>query len=178
MDAHELTLLKELGTHLGYRFEIDRRGVERGYRPDGTLVFEHVPAEVPTLPLERPEGMPEDVTYQANGGAYRLIDTFYAPVCEACWQVIPHYADFPGGLVSPESDGDGSGNGPIKSQVVNIGESGKRGVMIVAKNLCLPCYLAAFSRVYPDAPLPALSDAVRAQPRTPAPEPIDAGYHG
>lgn len=101
----------------------------------------------------------------------RAADGFYyvdgTRVCEDCWQPIPRYVDFPNGLVSPESDGDAGGNG-AKRRPMNV--EGHAGIEALQKAVCLPCYLAAFQRVYPSAALPEFRDVVLAVPFVPAPE--------
>jgi hypothetical protein len=79
-------------------------------------------------------------------------------LCEDCWQPIPAYIDFPFGLTSPESDGDAGGNFAKRRP---FGVEGKPGVEALRKAVCLPCYLAAFERVYPGAVPPDLSPAYR-----------------
>jgi hypothetical protein len=96
------------------------------------------------------ESVPDPVTGGTN--------TVQTLVCEDCWQPMPRYIDFPKGLVSPESDGDGGGNF-IKSRLVAMETNEpKMGREHLQKAVCLPCYLAAFQRVYPGAKLPTLRD--------------------
>lgn len=100
------------------------------------------PVEIP--PDRGRADVPAGVTYQpANGYYYRGS----LKVCEDCWQPIPRYLDFPEGLVSPESDS--------KHRLAMI--EGKVGHEQQPKAVCLPCYLAAFARCYPDAPAPDFS---------------------
>lgn len=101
---------------------------------------------------------PEDVVQSsADGNFYRQ----GLRVCEDCWQVIPRYVDFPRGLVSPESDGDQGGNG-AKTRPMAVAD--KMGVEHLQKVVCLGCYLRAFQRVYPWAPLPDLQSTVFGTP--------------
>lgn len=74
-------------------------------------------------------------------------------ICEDCWGIVPRYVDFPRGLVSPESDGDAGGNF-AKTRPSVVVE--KDGIERLQKVVCLPCYNAAFQRVYPGAALPDL----------------------
>lgn len=83
----------------------------------------------------------QDGSFEVNG----------ARVCEDCWTPIPRYVDFPRGLVSPESDGDKGGNF-AKRREVAVGD--KMGYEALQKVVCRECYLAAYGRVYPHAPLP------------------------
>ena len=150
--VEELALLKQIATDLGYRFEL-HDGVERVYRPDGSLATTDRAAQDA---FERSLTMPADVTQGADGVCVRA----GLCVCEDCWETIPHYLDFPRGLTSPESDGDAHGNG-AKTKRMAIPDSDKAGIARFAKVVCLPCYLAAFARVYPGADPPALrADAV------------------
>lgn len=89
-------------------------------------------------------------------------------LCEDCWQLIPAYVDFPVGLVSPESDGDAGGNFAKRRPFV---VEGKVGVEALRKAVCLPCYLAAFARVYPGAIPPDLSPMYRETHQREAPPP-------
>lgn len=166
MDA--LELLKSIAAESGCRFEIDERGVERMYLPDGTLALT---ANSTTPEATRPEHMPDDVTMGPDGVCVRstLVQdqsgnpvTIQVRVCEDCWAMIPHYVDFPLGLTSPESDGDAGGNG-AKTRLMSIGGSGKMGMAHLQKIVCLDCYVKAFRRVYVDAPLPALRPDVVGQ---------------
>lgn len=107
------------------------------------------------------------VPMAADGFYY---DTNGKRLCEDCWTPIPRYVDFPDGLVSPESDGDAGGN-YAKRRPMNV--EGKDGIEALRKAVCLPCYIAAFMRVYPSAPLPEFRDQVIPPTvrYTPAPEP-------
>lgn len=116
----------------------------------------------PSIPLVTPPEKPIDVSVGVDGVYFRTVATtdrdgnitqVQVRVCEDCWQPIPQYVDFPRGLVSPESDGDEHGNG-IKQRYTAVGP--KMGWEHVSKVVCLNCYLAAFARVYPTAPLPTL----------------------
>jgi hypothetical protein len=109
---------------------------------------------------------PATVTQQGDGFWYQVVrrDTTDGTVemqavrvCEDCWQTIPRYVDFPEGLTSPESDGDAGGNF-AKRRPMNV--EGKEGFEALRKAVCLPCYLAAFQRCYPDAAQPEFSDLV------------------
>src|SRR5262245_53616939 len=98
------------------------------------------------------EDRPADVTQGGDGFYY---DAAGVRMCEDCWCPIPRYVDHPGGLTSPESDGDRGGNfGKTRKTAVE----GKDATEALRKAVCLPCYLNAFSRFYPEAPVPALSD--------------------
>ena len=92
---------------------------------------------------------PTDVVQEANGFYSRAGQR----VCEDCWQEMPRYVDFPQGLTSPESDGDAGGN---FAKTRRMGVDGKDGREALRKAVCLPCYFAAFQRVYPGAGLPEL----------------------
>lgn len=100
---------------------------------------------------------PADVTPTQDGYFTRRLVRDGVPqdvrVCEGCWQNIPRYVDFPYGLVSPESDGDAAKTRRISMET----NTASAGVEHLRKAVCLPCYLAAFSRQYPDAALPVLS---------------------
>lgn len=104
---------------------------------------------------------PDDVTPTVDGYFTRHILRDGQPVavrvCEGCWQVIPRYVDFPLGLTSPESDGDAQGNGAKVRRIVMETNDPQGGVEHLRIALCVPCYLAAFQRVYPGAKLPDLS---------------------
>lgn len=115
----------------------------------------------------RPEGLVQDPVT----GVFRHPMTGRIQ-CEDCWIDIPPYEDFPTGLVSPEASGDRGGNF-IKAQPQAI--EGLMGIWHMQKAVCLPCYLAAFRRVYPDAPCPELRSAVRGQPVSPEPV-INGGF--
>ena len=110
---------------------------------------------------------PQDVTQ--NGGDlfwYRDVMTRHpatgelAPAmrraCEDCWETMPLYVDHPGGLISPESDIEVPTR---KTRAVVV--AGLMATEALPKVVCLPCYLAAFQRFYPDAPAPAVSDETR-----------------
>src|SRR5262249_32943947 len=71
---------------------------------------------------------PDDVTPSLNDGYFsrqitREGKSINVRVCEDCWQNIPRYADFPFGLVSPESDGDRQGQHAKRRQMV-LGNTG------------------------------------------------------
>lgn len=105
---------------------------------------------------------PDDVTIGGDGYVTRPIVrdgmTHHVRVCEDCWRSIPRYVDFPAGLVSPESDGAGGTVPKWRPGTVET-DSPERaaGVEHLWKVVCLPCYLAAFARVYPEASRPAFS---------------------
>jgi hypothetical protein len=107
---------------------------------------------------------PADVTPTVDGYFTREIlrdgQRVAVRVCEGCWQVIPRYVDFPFGLVSPESDGDAQGQGAKTRRVAMETAEPKGGLEHLRIALCVPCYLAAFQRVYPSAALPDLSTDV------------------
>jgi len=105
---------------------------------------------------------PDDVVQNTGDMKfYRQYEYGAVPICEDCWEEIPRYIDFPGGLVSPESDGDAGGNF-AKTRDVSIGDKVKdngepqRGREHLQKVICLKCYRLAFQRVYPGLPLPLL----------------------
>lgn len=106
--------------------------------------------------------VPADVTAGGDGFFSRTIQrdgqTHQVRVCEDCWQNIPRYVDFPAGLISPESDGAGGMVPKLRPGTVET-DSPERAAAAehLWKAVCLPCYLAAFERVYPDAALPDLS---------------------
>lgn len=111
------------------------------------------------------QGRPNNVRQAADGYFYRDVEykgqLASFRVCEDCWKIIPHYVDFSGGLVSPESDGDRNGNG-AKTRVVPAPAetvTPKTAVEHLRKAVCLSCYCAAFQRVYPSATLPDLNPA-------------------
>lgn len=108
---------------------------------------------------------PSDVQLGSDGFFSRAITrdgvTHNVRVCEDCWQNIPRYVDFQDGLISPESDGAVGTVPKLRPSTVET-DSPERAQAAVhlPKAVCLPCYLAAFRRVYPDVELPALSGAV------------------
>lgn len=174
----ESELLRQIATTQGYRFETDWRGVERMYGPDGNLILT-AGSFIPEAPV--PDNLPPDVTIRPDGSYSRPVVerdkdgrdvVLQALVCEDCWSAIPSYVDFPNGLVSPESDGDANGNF-AKTRIISI--EGKMGMAHLAKVVCLPCYLAAFSRRYPDGALPDLRTDVR-ETRVPIPTPPPEVY--
>lgn len=177
---NEIDFLKQIARDAGYRIEKDDRGVERMYKPDGTLVST-AGSRIPEAP---PPNLPDGVTMGSDGVCFRNVDvldannlrtTITVRVCEDCWCVIPTYIDFPRGLVSPESDGDANGNG-AKTKLQAVGDSGKMGMAHLPKVVCLSCYLAAFSRVYPNAPLPELRGDATETVQAHAPEPSATIY--
>jgi hypothetical protein len=107
------------------------------------------------IPIPLPEDAPPG-TQRDGYGFYT--DPDGCRLCEACWQPIPAYVDFPVGLTSPESDGDAGGNFAKRRYSV---VEGKAAVEALRTAVCLPCYLAAFQRVYPDTPLPDLNPEYR-----------------
>jgi hypothetical protein len=92
-------------------------------------------------------------------------------VCEDCWQPIPRYVDFPLGLTSPESH---------KPRATHV--DSHAAYEQLRKAVCLPCYLLAFMRVYPEAELPVfrsdvIGDARLQQHMVDAHQTtVDAGY--
>jgi hypothetical protein len=104
---------------------------------------------------------PQDVTLGGDGFFYRTITRDGAShnvrVCEDCWSNIPRYVDFPAGLISPESDGTETAVAKMRPGTVET-DSPKRaaGAEHLWKAVCLPCYIAAFGRVYPEAACPDL----------------------
>jgi len=158
----ELNLIKELMSSFGYRFEIGADGVQRVYRPDGTLTLSAHPSDMnQTQGVIVAENEPPDDVYQsADGFWYRH---FLMPsgvqgaqrVCEDCWQNMPPYLNAKLGFVSPESEGK-------YTSVSIVGEHcNHKGVMPMQKAICRECYLAAYHRVYPNAPLPDMSGELR-----------------
>lgn len=123
--------------------------------------------------------MPADVTIGADGFFTRTIvrdgQTHDVRVCEDCWQTIPRYVDFPAGLISPESDGDGGAVPKWRPGTVET-DSPERaaGIEHLWKVVCLPCYLAAFARVYPEAICPPMSADVVGDGTPVAPPPAVA----
>lgn len=125
---------------------------------------------------------PDDVTIGGDGYFSRTIQrdgvTHNVRVCEDCWENIPRYVDFPAGLVSPESDGDGNAMPKLRLATVET-DSPERSAAAehLFKAVCLSCYFVAFQRVYPNAALPDLrADVVGdGAPVTPVPPvPADA----
>ena len=122
---------------------------------------------------------PSDVTQTADGFFTRTITrdgvSHNVRVCEDCWQNIPRYVEFPAGLVSPESDGENGTVPKMRPTTVDT-DSPLRAAAAehLRKAVCLPCYLAAFARVYPGANLPYLSDAVVGDGSPVTPEPPKA----
>lgn len=125
---------------------------------------------------------PSDVIAGADGFFSRTIQrdgrTHNVRVCEDCWQNIPRYLEFPAGLVSPESDGDAGAVPKLRMDTVDTDSPKRRQAAAhLWKAVCVPCYLAAFARVYPGAGLPTLNQAVvgDGRPVTPAIEPAAVG---
>jgi hypothetical protein len=105
---------------------------------------------------------PTDVTAGGDGYFVREImrdgRIHNVRVCEDCWENIPRYIDFPQGLTAPESDGPGAVVPKMKPDTVETDSPLRAaGAKHLSKAVCLPCYLAAFTRVYPDAALPQLN---------------------
>ena len=101
-------------------------------------------------------GRPADVAISKDGFFTRTIHrdgaALHVRVCEDCWQNIPRYVDFPAGLVSPESDGAGGAVPKWRASTVETDNADRAGAIEhLWKAVCLPCYHAAFSRVYPGA---------------------------
>ena len=110
-------------------------------------------------------GPPSDVTQGADGFFTRTItrdgQTHNVRVCEDCWQNIPRYVDYPAGLISPESDGDGGAEPKLRIDTVETYSPNRsKAVAHLWKAVCVPCYIKAFGRVYPGSPLQPLNDAV------------------
>lgn len=99
---------------------------------------------------------PDDVAIGKDGFFTRSIHRDGAAlnvrVCEDCWENIPRYIDFPAGLISPESDGAGGTVPKHRPSTVDT-DSPSRAAAVehLFKAVCLPCYQAAFARVYPGA---------------------------
>lgn len=125
---------------------------------------------------------PQPWTQTAPSGATLSADGFFyhasgRRLCEDCWQPIPRYVDFPLGLTSPESH---------KPRALSLGVSetgGELGGMEqLPKAVCLPCYLLAFMRVYPEAELPVFcsdvigDDALERRMVEAHQTTVDAGY--
>lgn len=125
---------------------------------------------------------PDDVTLGADGYFSRTIQrdgvTHQVRVCEDCWQNIPRYVDFPAGLISPESDGAAGAVPKWRPGTVETDSPARAAAAEhLWKAVCLPCYVAAFMRVYPHATPPDLcADVVGdGQPVEPPPVvPADA----
>lgn len=105
---------------------------------------------------------PDDVTIGGDGYFTRTIQrdgqTHQVRVCEDCWQNIPRYVDFPAGLISPESDGAGGAVPKLRPGTVETDSPERAGAAEhLWKAVCLPCYVKAFQRVYPDAEPPDFS---------------------
>lgn len=122
---------------------------------------------------------PDDVIVGGDGYFTRQIvrdgSTHNVRVCEDCWENIPRYIDFPAGLVSPESD-SGFRVPKLRPGTVET-DSPERAAAAehLWKAVCLPCYLAAFHRIYPDATLPDLrSDVVGDGSPVTEPPPVSA----
>jgi hypothetical protein len=127
---------------------------------------------------------PADVTIGADGFFTRSIvrdgGAAQVRVCEDCWQSIPRYVEFPAGLISPESDGAGGVVPKLRPGTVDT-ESPARAAAAehLWRVVCLPCYLAAFHRVYPEAALPDLcADVVGDGLPVAVPDPLPADVLG
>jgi hypothetical protein len=108
---------------------------------------------------------PQDVQEGADGFFTRPImrdgQLHRVRVCEDCWESIPRYVDFPAGLISPESDGAAGAVPKWRPGTVETDSPERAGAIEhLWKVVCLPCYLAAFARVYPEAVCPEMNDAV------------------
>jgi hypothetical protein len=170
------------------------QGIRRTFRADhvascgdGAVCLElqaveatHVDPEVWQRYLDQAKP-PADVTGGADGFFTRTIVRdgveHHVRVCEDCWDNIPRYIDFPAGLISPESDGATGTVPKVRPSTVET-ESPLRSAAAehLWKAVCVPCYLTAFQRVYPTAPLPNLrADVVGdgAPITPPAPVPAD-----
>ncbi len=91
---------------------------------------------------------------RADGFYYETINGVDQRICEKCEKPIPRYVDFPQGLTSPDSDGDGSWNRGKKRFVAVEGKSAIEPLRVA---VCLDCYLSVFRKMYPLAKLPELS---------------------
>jgi hypothetical protein len=108
---------------------------------------------------------PTDITIGGDGFFTRTIQrdgkSHNVRVCEDCWQTIPRYVEFPAGLISPESDGTETAVAKMRPTTVDTDSPDRAAAgEHLWKAVCLPCYLAAFTRVYPDVPLPVLNHAL------------------
>lgn len=108
---------------------------------------------------------PADVTVGGDGYFTRTItrdgQSHNVRVCEDCWQNIPRYVDFPAGLASPEGAMEHSDVPKVRA--ANVATDNPRrsgGLEHLLKAVCLPCFMAAFARVYPNGPMPTFSDKV------------------
>lgn len=150
--------------------------LKRGQLADLDRVVAQIQARLDTQEAElyghEQQTMPPGVFRGGNGLYFLHVDGVTCAACEDCWQAIPSYVDFPNGLVSPESDGDAGGNF-VKRRRFMV--EGKVGEWRPGKVVCLPCYLAAFSRVYPHADVPDLSATIRKEVmRVPATTELEA----
>lgn len=106
------------------------------------------------------------VTHPATGEMV----TARRKACEDCWVSIPPYVNNPGGFVSPESDCEIPSR---KTRSVTLGSRADGtplvGVETIPRAVCRGCYLAAFHRMYQQAPPQAVSDAVRSDDLLPEP---------
>lgn len=106
--------------------------------------------------------IPSGIVVQADGLFSRLVDGVSRRVCEGCWAIIPPYRDYPFGLTSPESDGAGGTVPKLKVNAVDTENRQRAAAAIhIRKAVCVPCYAAAFARVYPDAPAPDLNEILQ-----------------
>lgn len=155
--------------------DLRTQGIRRTFRAehvercgDGAVTFELKTSTLPPVDTEVWDRyvvqlqVPPDVQLGGDGFFTRPIlrdgATHNVRVCEDCWQNIPRYVDFPFGLTSPESEGDVPKQRPA---VVETADPDRAPALEhLLKAVCLPCYLAAFARVYPEAGRPDLSDAV------------------
>ena len=107
---------------------------------------------------DRPDGVVE----QPDGMFAVTILGVTQRVCEDCWSLMPPYRDFPHGLVSPESDGAGGAVPKVKPSAVQTENPDRSGALLhIRKAVCVPCYRAAYARVYPTAAYPDLSEALQ-----------------
>ena len=158
--------------------DVRTRDIRRTFRAEhvarcgaGSVSFELSPVEALTVDRAAWDRYvdhhprPSDVVLGGDGFFARSIlrdgEAYDVRVCEDCWQTIPRYVDFPYGLTSPESDGAGGAVPKWRPGRVDT-EAPQRAAAIehLLKAVCLPCYLAAFQRVYPEAAVPEFSDAV------------------
>lgn len=122
---------------------------------------------------------PDDIAVGGDGYFTRQIirdgTTHNVRVCEDCWENIPRYVDFPAGLSSPENEDHARTVAKLRPSTVET-DSPERAAAVqhLHRAVCLPCYMAAFHRVYPTADLPLLSakvigDGAPVEPPPPVP---------
>lgn len=86
-------------------------------------------------------------TVKQDGKLYRIEDGEpRVLLCSDCRKDMPVYRDAREGYISPES-----------SEFRLVGVAGSSGIEALEKPVCVPCYLEAFKRVYPKAPLPKMA---------------------